>query len=100
MRNDLSPSVFERAIRATHECSATFRDVTQVREEFGGKLVWEGSVYVFDVDHPEASTCFAWSFPGEGAAQRICTVLKKPPIATAADAVRASIVADHQNKRA
>ncbi len=98
MKNELSPSVFERAIRATHECSATYRDVIQVREEFEGQLVWEGNVYVFDVDHPEASTCFAWSFPGEGTAQRICTVLKKPPINTAAEAVRVSIVADHRKR--
>jgi hypothetical protein len=89
----------EQAIRSNHGCSASYLNVQFVREESHGQLVWEGDVYLFEVDHPDASICFAWSSPIEGSkGKRIGTAPKKPPIGSAQDAVRASIVADYHRR--
>jgi len=61
--------------------------------------VWEGSVSVFKVDHAETDTCFAWSSPVEGSDNRkFYAVLKIPPVETAQDAVKASIIDDYRNR--
>jgi hypothetical protein len=69
-----------------------------VSEEFGGKVVWQGVVHVFDlIGHPTASTAYAWSSPIEDSdRRRFYAVLGVPPINSAADAVRAAIVAEHR----
>jgi len=78
-----------------HSCKATLHETVPINEQFGNQPVWQGVVHVFDVDHPEADTCYAWSSPVEGSDnRRFYAVLGKPPINSAADAVRASIVAD------
>lgn len=74
-----------------------FVRVDHVKERFNEQAVWEGTVSVFSVDHPEADTCYAWSSSIEGSdRRRFYAVLGKPPINSAADAVRASIVADYK----
>jgi len=88
----------QRAVERLHNCSATYVRNADVREEFGGRVVWEGTVSVFNVTHPDASTCYAWSSPVEGSARRrYYAILGKSPIQTAVDAVRATIAADHRN---
>lgn len=57
---------------------------------------------VFDlVGHPAASVAYAWSSPIEGSDRRrfYAVVLGVPPINSAADAVRAAIVADRKAGR-
>jgi hypothetical protein len=66
-----------------------------------GDVVWRGVVHLFTLEnHPDTDTCFAWSAPIDGTANRkFYAVLKVPPIKTATDAVSASIVADHKSSR-
>lgn len=46
------------AITAQHDCRATFREAVRVREEYEGQPVWDGQVWIFDLeDHPT----FIWS---------------------------------------
>ena len=58
--------------------------------------VWDGVVAVFALDgHPTAKRAYAWSEPvPESDRRRVVAVLRLPPVASAADAVRSSIVAD------
>ncbi len=86
-------------VEQQHQCTATFREVAHVVETYNDATVWEGEVSVFDVDHPEASTIYAWAdpVPGRGA-PRYFAVLGKPPINTANDAVRAAIAARYRKE--
>jgi hypothetical protein len=71
-------ATFRKAIRATHGT------------KFEGETVWEGEVLVFKLQgHPEATTCYAWEVDGQ-----VTAVLGVPPVRSAVDAVRASIMAD------
>ncbi len=93
------------AVRAVveqqHGCRATFREVAHVVESHKGKTVWEGDVSVFDVDHADAKTAYAWVDPvPESTRVRYFAVLGKPPINTPADAVRAAIAARYRNETA
>jgi hypothetical protein len=84
-----------------HSCLAKLRCELHVAEIFREQLAWEGTVHVFDLEgHPTASTAYAWFSPVEGSdRRRFYAVLGIPPINSAADAVRAAIVADHKEKR-
>lgn len=78
-----------------HGCSSLFCSVEEVREEFKGKTVWEGMVHVFNVKRPKADRCFVWTSEVEGTNRRkFYAVLTIPPVNTALNAVRATIVAD------
>ena len=58
-------------------------------------------MHVFDLsDHPTAARAYAWSSPIEGSTmRRFYAALHVPPIESAADAVRAAIVAEHKAER-
>ncbi|HUO82196.1 MAG TPA: hypothetical protein VM616_04990 [Gammaproteobacteria bacterium] len=85
------------AIRDLHECNASWRESIYVKEMMGDKTVWEGMVEAYSIEHQDADVCYAWLSPIEGTdRQRAYAVLGKPPINSAADAVRASIVADYK----
>ncbi len=85
----------KQAVEGTHDCNASLREAVPVREEFDGQPVWEGVVHVFDVDHPDANTCYVWSSPIDGTERRrFYAVLGVPPVNSALDAVRAAIVED------
>lgn len=85
-----------------HGCRATFREVAHVIETHKGKTVWEGDVSVFDVDHKDAKTAYAWADPVAGSKTRLryFAVLGKPPINTPNDAVKAAIAARFRNELA
>lgn len=86
-----------KAVESTHACRAKLREWCAVCEEFQGQTVWEGVVHVFDVDHADADTVYAWSSPIDGRKKRrFYAVLGVPPINCAQDAVRAAIVADNR----
>lgn len=87
----------KQAVERLHECKASLQKVVIIHEDFNGKTVWEGSVSVFSVDHPDADICYAWSSPVEGSDRRkFYAVLHIPPVDSPEKAVRASIVADHK----
>lgn len=88
------------AVESQHGGTATLVQSVPVRESFNGSPVWEGVVHVFDLaDNPKATRAYAWSSPIEGSKnRRFYAVLHVPPIASAVDAVRAAIVAEHRAK--
>ena len=86
------------AVEGLHGCPATYRETIHVEETFRGEPVWEGDVYVFDLDgHDLAEVAYAWSEPVEGSDRhRYFAVLHAGPVKSAQDAVRASIINDYK----
>jgi hypothetical protein len=85
-------------VEKLHQCTAELRESLAVTECFEGQMVWKGLIRVYDLEgHPEASTCYAWTEPTEGG-ERVFAVLAIPPVTTPEEAVRASIVADAQDR--
>lgn len=90
------------AIESQHGGKAKFVQLVPVTERFQGKVVWEGSVSVFDLlGNQKAARAYAWSSPIEGSSKRrFFAVLHVPPIDSPQKAVRAAIVAEHRSKSA
>lgn len=86
------------AVERIHSGRAYFREVAPVSEAFNGNLVWDGTVYVFDLEgHPSATRAYAWSSPIKGSdKRRFFAVLHLGGIRSPLDAVRAAIVAEHR----
>ena len=87
------------AVHRLHGGKPRWVVTVSVLEEHEGAVVWEGEVQVFALEgHHEAAVCYAWEEPPEeeGGKPRVFAVLHVPPVASAADAVRASIVARHR----
>lgn len=96
---EINESELEAAICDAFGKRAQLQQVERITETFNGRTAWDGVVHVFALDgHPEAKVAYAWTAPIEGSTKRrFYTVLGKPPINSAADAVRAAIVAEHRN---
>jgi hypothetical protein len=93
--------VVAEGVKRMHQCLATWSETVEVHETFGGQPVWDGAVEVFDLKgHPQAARCYAWGEPpeAEGGKPKVYAVLEVPPVRSAADAVRASIVARHRGQ--
>jgi hypothetical protein len=74
------------ALEHLHNCGAIHCATVPVHEVFRGQTVWQGDVEVFDLTgHPKAKRAYGWS--------------ETPPIKSAMDAVRASIVADAKKQK-
>jgi hypothetical protein len=75
-------------------CPAQLVEAVPVSVSFEGRPVWQGVVHIFDLrGHRSADRCYAWSSPVEGSDERrFFAVLHTPPIASPADAVRATIL--------
>jgi hypothetical protein len=87
-------------IRRLHGAEANHIESVDVREEFQGKAVWDGTVEVFDLEgHPEASRVYAWAHDTDDPKnpRRHVTVLHIHPIKSARDAVRAAIVQEFRS---
>jgi hypothetical protein len=86
------------ALEHLHNCGAIHCATVPVHEVFRGQTVWKGDVEVFDIKgNPKANHAYAWSEkPPNG--ERFFAVLEVPPIKSALDAVRASIVADKKKQ--
>jgi hypothetical protein len=83
----------QRVIRQLHNCDATHAGTEAVRELFRGETVWEGEVEVFTVTgHPRAKRAYAWSVNQGMSNEKFTAVLEIPPVKSAVDAVRLSIV--------
>ena len=96
---EVSIDQIQAAVEGQHGCKASNPRPERVTESFQGKTVWDGVVHVFEVDHPNVSTCYAWSSPVEGSdRRRFYAVLGIPPVNSAKDAVRAAIVSEHRSK--
>ena len=79
------------AIEKAHGCKAKCADKITVHEKQGGRTVWYGTVYVFDLTgHKTASRAYAWTISGDArGAPRVITVLHKSTVTGPAEAVRA-----------
>jgi hypothetical protein len=83
---------FEAAILKTYGAKPTARGASPVHEKLESGTVWEGTVLIFDLEgHPTAKQCYAWEMNGE------CRcALRSPPVETAGDAVRASLLPNRE----
>jgi len=93
-------NALKEAIRNLHGCEASWLESVPVQEVFQGKTVWEGEVQIFSLsDHPTASRCYAWSYETERGKRKFFAVLHQGPVDSPQAAVRAAIVAEHQEKK-
>jgi hypothetical protein len=101
MSTEVSADELRLAVQRAFGAAAALARVEPVRETFEGRPAWSGVVHVFDIlGHPDAQVAYAWTARIESSTKRrFYTVLGKPPINSAADAVRAAIVQEHRSKR-
>jgi hypothetical protein len=69
-------------------CRCEYVESVEVTERFKGQIVWQGIVFVFDLDQPPIEVCYGWVDPQE---DQLVTVLKRPPVVSPETAVRAYI---------
>jgi hypothetical protein len=85
----------QMVIRRLHKCDAEHTGTQPVKEVFHGQTVWEGDVEVFDVTgHSRAKRAYAWSVDEGASQEKFTAVLEIPPVKSALDAVKVSIVAE------
>ena len=91
----------QKAIEDLHNCSASFQKSVPIKEEFEGRMAWEGIVHIFDLtDHPEANKCYFWSSHIEDSEKRKSyAVLHIPPVDSSEKVVRASIIKDFRTEK-
>ena len=94
MNEEIDAHELRDAVERMHGCPAQLVEAVPVSECFEGRPVWHDIVYVFDLaGHRSADRCYAWSSRVEGSdRRRFFAVLHEPPIASPADAVRATIL--------
>jgi len=92
----ISPSELRHAIESKHCCRAGLANSVFVKLTLARSTMWEGEVHVFDLaGHPEANQAYAWAHPIAGSERwQMFAMLHLPPIASAADAVRAAVMAE------
>lgn len=100
---DITRGKADFAIRVGMELLEVVRNETPLNhaQSIASQLLSKGDVSVFDVDHTEASTAYAWADPVPGSDRvRYFTELGKPPINTANDAVKAALAARYRSETA
>jgi hypothetical protein len=92
----ISPSELRYAIESKHCCRAGLANSVFVKLTFAGSTLWEGVVHVFDLaGHPKANQAYAWAHPIAGTDRwELFSMLHVPPITSAAEAVRAAVMAE------
>lgn len=90
-----------QAIKRLYGCKATHVETVPVVEEFQGKVVWQGEVEVFNVNHRRAKRAYAWAHDtGEkGKGKNFVAVLELPPVSSPQTAVKAAIMSEIKNAR-
>jgi hypothetical protein len=84
----------KETIRRLHRCDASHTRTETVREEVGGRVIWEGNVEVFALaGHDRALRCYAWGHLNEVRQWEVTTVLAVPPVISSRTAVLAAIAA-------
>lgn len=83
-----------------HGCESRFVESVAVRETFGGEVVWDGFVQVFELlGHPTAKRAYAWSHEvGRGPRRRFVAVLGVPPVDSPEMAVKAAVVQEGRER--
>ncbi len=92
MSNELEH--LKAGVEAEHDCSAKWINSMPVAAKASGKLVWDGTVHIFELaGHPQCERCYAW-FDNEFGpleSRKVSSQLKVEGINSAADAVTASM---------
>jgi hypothetical protein len=89
-----------QAIKRLYGCKATHVETVPVVEEFQGKVVWQGEVEVFNVNHRQAKRAYAWAHDNEeGKGKNFVAVLEQPPVNSPQTAVKAAIMSEIKNAR-
>jgi hypothetical protein len=93
---EIEADQLRNTVQETYGGSAELAESVRVRENFPGKVVWDGVVHVFDlVGHPTATRAYAWSSPIAGSDKRQSfAALHTTQINSPQGAVRASIVSE------
>jgi hypothetical protein len=97
---EVSARKLRRAVEFQHGGTAKLVTKLRVKDVFEGKTVWDGVVYIFDLEGNSKTTrAYAWSSPGEGKnpKRRFFAVLHLDSVRSPLDAVRAAIVEEHRN---
>lgn len=93
--SEASTDTLRDAIQHLHGCDSRWVAAVPVHEQHNGETVWRGEVQEFElIGHESAQRAYAWSHETEGGRRKFYAVLHVPPVFSAVDAVRASIVAD------
>ena len=90
-----------KAVEGLHQVKAVHVATEHARDEWQGQVAFDREIEVFAItEHPSGATrVYAWSEPGSTEKKtRFFAVLKAPPIESARDAVRATILADARHK--
>ncbi len=94
---EVSADQLRQAVESRHGGKAVLAPVEPFNETFRGKMVWNGTVHVFDLEGKfKATRAYAWSSPGEGERRRFYGVLHLGGIRSPLDAVRAATVAERK----
>jgi hypothetical protein len=83
------------AVRRIHNCDAVHVQSLPVAVESEGKIVWQGTVELFNLkNHSRAKRCYAWMHPpGHPVVSKV--VLEIPPIDSPRKAVYTTLLKDH-----
>ena len=90
----------QHVIERLHGVRSTHVESVPVREEFKGKVIWDGIVEVFQLhDHPDATHAYAWTHETDDPKQpkRSVTVLRIPPAVSPETAVKVAIMQELRN---
>lgn len=90
----------QKAIHQLHGVHSTHVGSVPVKEQFKGKVIWDGIVEVFELHgHPKATHAYAWTHETDDDKEpkRSVTVLKIPPAVSPETAVRVAIVQEMRN---
>ena len=82
----------QMVIRQLHNCDAVHLASEPITGVFRDQTVWDGVVGVFTVTRPRAKKAYAWSENQGEPNEKSTAVLGLPTVASALDAVKASIV--------
>lgn len=90
----------QQVIHKLHGVYSTHLQSVPVKEEFNGKVIWDGIVEVFELHgHLQATHAYAWTHDTDDPNQpkRSVTVLKIPPAVSPETAVRVAIMQELNN---
>jgi len=90
-------------IHKLHGVHSTHVQSVLVKEEFNGKVIWDGIVEVFQLHgHPKATHAYAWTHDTDDPKQpkRSVTVLNIPPATSPESAVRVAIMQELRDAEA
>jgi hypothetical protein len=88
------------AVERMHGRPATHFSTVSLKEVFGEKTVWEGDVEIFILSsHPCGTVgCYAWAYQDNNGKTHYTAILRRTPISSPQDAVKASIMARVKNQ--